>query len=65
MADVLERLGYSVGEVAGMLGVSRGTVYRHVKDGEIGTVRIGNRIVIPAAALRKLLTVDDERGDAA
>jgi excisionase family DNA binding protein len=65
MADVLDRLGYSVGEVAAMLGVSRGTVYRSVKHGEIATVRIGSRIVIPAAALAKLLVTDDEHDDAA
>ena len=38
---IMLRLAYSIPEVAGMLGVSRSTIWRAIKDGAIKSIRIG------------------------
>ena len=40
------RLTLSVGEAAGLLGVSPGLVYELVRHGKIPAVRLGRRIVL-------------------
>ena len=45
----------TVEEAGRLLGVSRGLAYEAVRRGEIPSVRIGRRILVPAAALRTLL----------
>lgn len=49
------RKAYSVEEVAEMLGVGRTHAYAMVKSGELPSVRLGRRLLVPAAALDKLL----------
>lgn len=49
------RLVYSPKEVRKKLGLSRGLVYEAIRRGEIPSVRIGRRILIPCAALERLL----------
>lgn len=51
---------YTVTEVAALLGIGRGSAYQAVREGTIPSLRIGRRLVIPAAALERLL-----RGEAA
>jgi len=51
----MERLTYTVTEVAQLLGISRGSAYTHVRTGEIPSITIGGRIVIPRRALNALL----------
>lgn len=46
---------YTVGEVAAILGISRGTAYEHVKTGELPHIKLGRRIVVPIAAFEKFL----------
>ncbi len=47
-------------EVAGdALGISRASAYEGVRNGEIPSIRVGRRIVVPTAALRRLLGIDD------
>jgi excisionase family DNA binding protein len=50
-------LTVSVEEAARMLGISRGAAYTHARDGSIPTIRLGKRLLVPKAALEKLLTV--------
>jgi hypothetical protein len=46
--------------VAGaILGVSRATAYEAARTGQLPTIRLGTRIVVPVAALRRLLELDD------
>jgi excisionase family DNA binding protein len=40
------------------LGTSRGATYDAVARGEIPSIRIGRRVVVPTAALRRLLGLD-------
>lgn len=41
------RLTYTVDEVAGLLGLSRGGAYEQVRDGTIPAIRMGRRWVVP------------------
>lgn len=67
MADTrqLPKLTYSTREVAVMLGVSRPTVDRLVRDGVLPSVDLGStrRTLIPAWAVERL--VAEHPGDAA
>lgn len=49
----------TVEEVAKRLGIGRNTAYQGVRDGEIPSLRIGGRIVIPAAALERMLAGEE------
>jgi excisionase family DNA binding protein len=46
MAEVKEKLTYSVREAAEALGVSRNHLYRQIDIGDIKVIRIGSRILI-------------------
>lgn len=50
-----ERLTYTVMEAAKILGIGRDTAYRAVLEGQIPSIRIGKRLLIPKQALEKLL----------
>jgi len=45
-----------VPEVAKLLGIGRDTAYEAVASGEIPSIRLGRRIVVPEAALERLLS---------
>ena len=57
----------TVDELGELMGVSRSTAYESVRNGEIPSIRLGRRIVIPTAAVRRMLLIDavGGRGDAA
>ena len=46
---------YTLDEAAGILRICRGSAYRGAKRGDIPTVKVGGRILVPAVALEKLL----------
>ena len=46
----------SVEECAELLGISRYLAYKAVREGELPSLRIGYRLLIPRAALERLLT---------
>lgn len=50
-----ERLALSVVETARLLGIGRNLCYERVRTGEIPSLRIGRRLLVPRAALEKLL----------
>ena len=50
-----ERLTLTVPEVAELLGIGRGTAYECVRTGEIPSIRLGGRIVIPKRALHAMV----------
>jgi excisionase family DNA binding protein len=50
-----ERLTYTVDEVGRLLGLSRNSAYQRVADGQIPTIRMGRRLLVPKAALDRLL----------
>ena len=53
--DGSKPLVYSVAEAGKRLGLSRGLMYEAIRTGKIPSVRIGRRILIPCAALDRLL----------
>jgi excisionase family DNA binding protein len=55
----VERLTLTVEEAATMLGISRAFAYEAVNRGEIPSIRIGRRVLVPRAALERLV---DEQG---
>lgn len=50
-----EKLVYTVVETAGLLHLSRNSVYQGVLTGEIPHIKVGKRILIPKLALGQLL----------
>jgi excisionase family DNA binding protein len=53
-----ERLTHTVAETARLLGISRGAAYEGVASGEIPSIRIGRRLLVPRAALSRLLNLE-------
>jgi excisionase family DNA binding protein len=53
-AGTSERKTVTVDEAAKILGISRGGAYEAVKRGEIPTIKIGRRLLVPKAALDRL-----------
>lgn len=49
------RLVLSVEEARQQLGLSRGLMYEALRSGQIPSIRIGRRILIPRVALERLL----------
>ncbi|MGH9117561.1 MAG: helix-turn-helix domain-containing protein [Acidimicrobiales bacterium] len=58
--DADKRLTLSVEEAGRLLGISRGLAYLLVNRGEIPSIRLGRRIVVPRRALDRLLDVPDD-----
>jgi len=50
-----ERRATSIDEAARILGISRGGAYQAAKRGEIPIIRIGKRLLVPTAALERML----------
>jgi excisionase family DNA binding protein len=55
-----ERLTLSVEEAAALLGISRAFAYEAVNRGEIPSIRIGRRVLVPKATLQRMLGGDDD-----
>jgi excisionase family DNA binding protein len=53
--ELPERRTVSVPESAQMLGISPNAAYEAIRRGELPHLRIGRRVVVPLAALAKLL----------
>jgi excisionase family DNA binding protein len=54
-----EPLALSVKAAAKLLGLSRASAYEAVRLGQIPSLRFGKRIVVPRAALNKMLSQTD------
>ncbi len=50
-----QRQTLSVEDAGEILGLSRGAAYARAKDGSLPTIRLGKRLLVPKAALDKLL----------
>ncbi|MFO8102067.1 MAG: helix-turn-helix domain-containing protein [Dehalococcoidia bacterium] len=51
-----EKLTLTVEESARLLGISRGLAYELARTGQIPVIRFGRRMLVPRAALERLLT---------
>jgi excisionase family DNA binding protein len=54
-APVEERLTYTLNEAARRLGISKALAYEAAHRGELPVCRIGRRVLVPRAALLRLL----------
>ena len=50
-----KRLTLSVEETSKVLGIGRNLCYERIKTGEIPSLKIGRRLLVPKAALMKML----------
>ncbi len=55
MADSQERKTLTIEEAAKELGIGRNLAYEAAHTGEIPTVRIGRRLLVPRIALERML----------
>jgi excisionase family DNA binding protein len=62
-----DRMTVTVEEAGQMLGISRNSAYGLAKSGGLPTIRLGRRLVVPKAALTRMLSTDsaDERARSA
>jgi excisionase family DNA binding protein len=61
MTDVLRRsqaLTITSDEASRRLGIARNQAYEAAKRGEIPTIKIGRRLLVPRAALDRMLGID-------
>jgi excisionase family DNA binding protein len=54
-ADSPERQTLTIPEAARALGIGRNQAYEAAKRGEIPTIRIGKRVLVPTVALKAML----------
>lgn len=55
-----QRATYTVDEAAELLGIARHTAFQAAARGEIPTIRIGRRLLVPRHRLERLLDGDRE-----
>ena len=53
---------YTVEEAARLLGVSRGVGYEAARRGELPTIRLGRRLLVPKIALERMLGISPVNG---
>lgn len=63
LTNMGDSLTISVVEAARCLGISRGLAYQGVKTGAIPSVKVGTRILVPKAALARMLEGKEARND--
>ena len=59
LVEILDKPTCTVEESARLLGIGRALAYEAVRRGEIQSIRVGGRVLVPTAVLRRLLQVDD------
>lgn len=57
--DPAVRPTLTVDEAAVVMGIARSSAYDAVRRGEIPSVKVGRRLLVPTAAIRRLLQLDD------
>ena len=54
----------SVSEAASVLGLSRNSVYAAIRSGEVPSIRVGRRFLVPTALLAEMLGLPSDRSPA-
>jgi excisionase family DNA binding protein len=60
--ELRSRLTITVEEAAAALGIGRTAAYEAVRRGELETLRLGRRVLVPTAPLLRLLGLEDRPG---
>ena len=50
-----ERLTYNVEEAGRLLGISRASAFEAARRGDLPTIRVGKRLLVPKRALERML----------
>lgn len=58
MQRAAERLTYNIEEAGQLLGLGRNASYEAAKRGELPTIKIGRRLLVPKAALHRMLNIE-------
>lgn len=53
------RQTYTVSETSTLLGIGRNAAYEAVRRGEIPSIKLGRRLLIPKAVVARMLELDD------
>ena len=53
-----ERLAYRPKEIPALTGIGQGRIYELIAQGALPSVTIGRRILVPAEALKRLLSTE-------
>ncbi len=61
--DPREQPTMTIEEARRFLNISRASAYSAAASGDLPTIRIGRRLLVPTAALRRLLGITDEQYD--
>jgi excisionase family DNA binding protein len=61
LAELADQDTVDVPIAGSVLGVSRDSAYEAARRGEIPVLRFGRRIVVPVAALRKMLSDGEDK----
>ena len=59
------KLALSADEVAATLGVSRAKVYEAIQVGELPSIRLGRRVLVPARSLAQMFGVEEPQHEPA
>lgn len=63
-ADKAASLAYSLDRAAALIDVSRRSLYRLMDSGELRTVKLGGRRLVPAHELERLIGARANQGEA-
>lgn len=59
-AEMADRKVMTVPEAGQKLGISRNSAYQAAREGQIPTIRIGRRLLVPVAAFERFLDGDHQ-----
>jgi excisionase family DNA binding protein len=62
-SELTERRSLTVPEAGAELGISKSAAYEAIKRGEIPSIRIGRRIIVPRVALDRLFEQPGGKGE--
>jgi excisionase family DNA binding protein len=57
-----EKQVFSVAEAGKILGLSRNTAYKAAKAGDIPTIKIGSKMLVPMESMRRILSGEAPAG---
>lgn len=63
VSDTREKLVYTVEEAGALLNLGRSGAYEAVRRGDIPTIRIGRRLLVPKVALDRLMAEAGQKSD--
>ncbi len=57
----MKKLTVTIDEAAVALGIGRNSAYAAARTGEIPTIKVGKRVLVPIGALEKMLNVPERK----